>query len=119
VGSELVGTVFGSVLVGTVVGSELVGTVVGSVLVGSVVGGVLVGGVVGGVTLPFSILKSARLLDFAPSDRVSTALSRCDPSASFVVSYGLAVPSAVVPAKSKGGVVSTRVGGRCCHRSSR
>jgi hypothetical protein len=49
--------------------------------------------------------------EVVPFDHVSTTLMLWDPSDSFVVSYGTAVPSSAVPAKSKGGSVSVRTGG--------
>jgi hypothetical protein len=64
-------------------------------------------------------VKFARLLELVPSDRVDTTLMLCDPSASFFVSYGTAVPSAAVPAKSKGGSVSIRTGDFLRHELSR
>jgi hypothetical protein len=116
-----VGGADGSVVVGAVVvGAVVVGdVVVGDVVVGAeVVGALLVGGVVGGVT-PLLTVKSARRLEMAPLDHVSTALILCTPSTSFVVSYGSAVPLAAVPAKSKGGILSVRVGGAVSHVLSR
>ena len=64
-------------------------------------------------------VKVPRRLEVAPSDHVMTALMVCDPSASFVVSYGIAEPSAAVPAKSYGGSVSVRTGGSVRRRPSR
>lgn len=109
VGGLLVGA--GAVVVGAVVvaGAVLVGA--GAVVVGAdvaVVVGEAVG--VGAVTL-LATLKSPRRLDLLPSDHVSTTVIRCDPSFSFVVSYGSALPSLAVPAKSNGGLVSVRKGG--------
>ena len=66
-------------------------------------------GVVIGPLLP--TLKRARRLEVVPSAHVSTTLMVCVPSASFAVSYGRAVPSAAVPAKSKGGFPSVPTGG--------
>ena len=76
-------------------------------------GGVDVVGEAVGVAVapPLATVKFPRRLDVLPFDHVSTALMVCDPSASFVVSYGSAVPSAAVPAKSNGGSVSVRTGG--------
>jgi hypothetical protein len=64
-------------------------------------------------------VKSARRLKVVPFDHVSTALMLCDPGASFVESYGSAVPSAAVPAKSKGGAVTVRTGDLVRHDASR
>jgi hypothetical protein len=66
-----------------------------------------------GVAIPplFATVKFPRRLDVVPSDHVSTTLMLCDPSASVVVSYGTAVPSSAVPAKSKGESVSVRTAG--------
>ena len=102
--------------VAVVVGAEMLaaGAVVGAGV--EVVGAgapvaVVVGEAVGvAVTRPFATVKVPRRLEVVPCDHVSTALMLCDPSASFVVSYGSAVPSVAVPAKSKGGPVSVRVG---------
>jgi hypothetical protein len=69
----------------------------------------VVGEAVGVAVAPLlATVKYPRRLDLVPSDRVSTTLRRCDPSASFVVSYGTAAPSSAVPARSKGGSVSDR-----------
>ena len=71
------------------------------------------------VVPPLATVKFPRPLDLVPSDHVSTTLMVCDPSASSVVSYGIAVPSPAVPAKSKGGSVSVRRGGVVRRRLSR
>jgi hypothetical protein len=71
------------------------------------------------VAPPLATVKFPRPLDLVPSDHVSTTLMVCDPSASSVVSYGTAVPSPAVPAKSKGGSVSVRRGGVVRRRLSR
>jgi hypothetical protein len=102
------------VAVFVVVGAAGVGTVV----VGAVGEAVSVGvGEAVGVAVapPLATLTFPRRLDLLPSDQVSTALMVCDPSASFVVSKGFAVPPAAVPAKSKGATLSVRMGGfaRC------
>jgi hypothetical protein len=135
VGVVVVGAVVvGAVVVGAaevVVGAEVVGggaeVVVGAEVVGGalvVAGGGAVVVVVGagaavGVTPLLATVKFPRRLEVLPSDHVSTTLMLCDPSASFVVSYGSAVPSAAVPAKSKGGLVSVRTGGSVRDGSSR
>src|SRR5215211_4033016 len=80
---------------------------------------VAVGAAVGVVVTPLATVKFARRLEVVPSDHVNTTLMPCDPSASFFVSYGSAVPSAAVPAKSKGGSVSVRTGGFVRHELSR
>jgi hypothetical protein len=120
VGAEVLAAGAAVVLVGkavaVVVGAEMLaaGAVVGAGV--EVVGAgapvaVVVGEAVGvAVTRPFATVKVPRRLEVVPCDHVSTALMLCDPSASFVVSYGSAVPSVAVPAKSKGGPVSVRVG---------
>ena len=98
--------------------------VAGTVVFGAVGEPVLaVGGVVGAVNEALGVavapllatVKFARRLDVLPFDHVSTARMVCDPPASLVVSYGSAVPSVAVPAKSKGATVSVRMGGfsRC------
>jgi hypothetical protein len=112
----------GGVVVGVavvVVGAAVV--VAGAVVVGAAgeavfvaVGeAVVVGGaglVVGAAPL-LATVKFPRRREVVPFDHVSTTLMLWDPSASFVVSYGTAVPSSAVPAKSKGGSVSVRTGG--------
>jgi hypothetical protein len=73
-----------------------------------------------GVGAPLlAIVKLARRREVVPSDQVSTTLMVCDPSASLLVSYGRAVPSAAVPAKSKGAAFSVRTGAFLCHEPSR
>jgi hypothetical protein len=127
VGDPIV-VVVGVVVVLVAVGADVVGGAVvmaggaGAVVV--VVGAspalVVAGEVVGVVVMPLlSTLKSPRRLELVPFDHVSTTLMPCDPSASFVVSYASAVPSAAVPAKSKGGSVSVRTGGFVRRRVSR
>jgi hypothetical protein len=103
----------GAVVVGagSVVGAVVVGSVVGVVVVGSEAGAVVVGEVVGTVPPSLATVKSPRRLDVVPSAHVSTTRMVCDPLASFVVSYATAVPSAAVPAKSKGAARSVRTGG--------
>jgi hypothetical protein len=109
----------GLVVVGSTVGDGLVvvGSAVGDglVVVGSAVGSgaVVVGvgeGLVCGVVALLAVVKSPRRLEVWPSDHFRTALMVCDPSGSFVVSYGTAVPSAAVPARSKGAALSVRRG---------
>ena len=78
-----------------------------------------VGAVVGLVVRPLATVKLARRLEVVPSDHVSTTLMRCGLSGSIFVSYGIAVPSAAVPAKSKGASVSVRTGDFLRHRPSR
>jgi hypothetical protein len=68
-------------------------------------------GLVVGAAPSLATVKPPRRPEVVPFDHVSTALMLWDPSASFVVSYGTAVPSSAVPAKSKGGSVSVRKGG--------
>jgi hypothetical protein len=117
VGADVVG---GAAVV--VVGAEVVGGAVvvvggaGAVVVvagvGAAVGAVVVGAVLGVVVAPLlATLKFPRRLDVVPFDQVSTTRMVWDPSESFVVSNGSAVPSPAVPAKSKGGSVSVRTGG--------
>lgn len=72
-----------------------------------------------GVASSLFTVKAARRLVVLPSRQVKTTLIVCDPSTSSVVSYGRAVPSAAVPARSNGGTVSVRVGVLVCHPSSR
>ena len=79
-----------------------------------------VGEAVGVVGTPLlAIVKFARRREVVPSDQVSTTLMVCDPSASLLVSYGRAVPSAAVPARSKGAAFSVRTGVFLCHEPSR
>jgi hypothetical protein len=109
------GVVVGVVVVGAAVvvaGAVVVGAVgeAVSVAVGEAV--VVVGaGLVVGATPLLTTVKFPRRREVVPFDHVSTTLMLWDPSASFVVSYGTAVPSSAVPAKSKGGLVSVRTGG--------
>jgi hypothetical protein len=106
----------GAVVVGAVVvaGAVLAGGAVvgaGAVVVGAEVA-VAVGAAVGvGVVPLLATLNFPRRLDLVPSDHVSTTRMRCDPSASFEVSYGSAVPLRAVPTRSKGGLVTVRTGG--------
>jgi hypothetical protein len=103
----------GLAVVGSTVGDGLVvvGSTVGDGSVGSGVVAVGVGeGVVCGVVPLLMMVKSPRRLEVWPSDHFRTALMVCDPSGSFVVSYGTAVPSAAVPARSKGAALSVRMG---------
>jgi hypothetical protein len=100
---------------GAVAGGVAVVDVVGEAVGVAVADGVAVVDVVGeavGVAVAplLATVKYPRRLDLVPSERVSTTLRRCDPSASFVVSYGTAAPSTAVPARSKGGSVSVRTG---------
>jgi len=126
VGACVVGGGVGVVVV--VVGAA--GVVGGTVVVGAVGDAVfvtvgdaaveVVGEAVGvAVAPPLATVKFPRRLDVLPSDHVSTARMVCDPLASFVVSYGSAVPSAAVPAKSNGGLVSVRTGVLVRHELSR
>jgi hypothetical protein len=78
---------------------------------------VLVVGV--GVTPSLSTVKAARRMEVAPRDHVRTAIILCGPSASFAVSKGFAEPSLAVPARSKGGATSVRMGVLDFHESSR
>jgi hypothetical protein len=93
--------------------------VVGAVVVGAVVVGALVGaavavsvgvGWVSVLTLPLPTLKRPRRVEVVPSAHVMTPLMVWVPSASFAVLYGRAVPSVLVPAKSKGAFLSVRTG---------
>jgi hypothetical protein len=61
-----------------------------------------------GVAVPplLATVKWPRRPEVVPFDHFSTTRMVCDPSASVVVSYGTAVPSSAVPAKSKGGSTS-------------
>jgi hypothetical protein len=81
------------------------------VAVGEAVVVVVGEGLVVGATPLLATVKFPRRPEVVPFDHVSTTLMLWDPSASFVVSYGTAVPSSAVPAKSKGGSVSVRTGG--------
>jgi hypothetical protein len=112
---------------GVVVGVAVVVVGVAAVVAGTVVFGAVdepvfvavgeaavvavVGAVVGVVVTPlFATVKFPPRREVVPFHHVSTTLMLWDPSASFVVSYGTAVPSPAVPAKSKGGSVSVRTG---------
>jgi hypothetical protein len=126
VGAVVVGAVVvGAVVVGVVVaGAVVVGSVVaGAVVVGAVgglVGDALVVGVDVGVGVGFTsllwTLKRPRRVEVVPSAHVMTTLMVWVPSASFAVLYGRAVPSALVPARSKGAFLSVRTGGLFVHR---
>jgi hypothetical protein len=122
VGGAAVGVGGALVVVAVGAGLDAAGSVVGvggAGLVGEAVSEG-VGEVLGGVGTPWlAIVKSARRREVVPSDQVSTTLMVCDPSASLPVSYGRAVPSAAVPAKSKGAVFSVRTGVSVCHEPSR
>jgi len=72
-----------------------------------------------GVTPSLSTVKAARRLEVLPPRQVKTILIVCDPSTSFVVSYGRAAPSVAVPARSNGGTHSVRVGVLLRHPLSR
>jgi hypothetical protein len=111
---EAVGVAVVALWLGLVVGD---GAVVVAVGAGTVVGAIGVG--LGVVVAPLATVKFARRAEVVPFDQVSTTVMPCDPSASFLVSYGTAVPSAAVPAKSKGGCVSVPTGGFVPHRVSR
>jgi hypothetical protein len=97
----------GAGVVGAVVvaGAVLVGGAVvgaGAVVVGAEVA-LAVGAAVGvGVVPLLATLNFPRRLDLVPSDHVSPTRMRCDPSASFEVSYGSAVPLRAVPTRSEG-----------------
>jgi len=121
-GAEVaVGTVGAAVVGGAVdtvgfgAGADAVGGSAG-VFVGVAVG---VGDVLGVVAPLLETVNVPRRLEVVPSDHVMTARMLCDPSASFVVSYGTAEPSAAVPAKSYGGSVSVRMGGLVRRRLSK
>jgi hypothetical protein len=114
----------GDVVVGVAVGPTPAVVGAGDVVVGVAVGPtpavVGAGDVVVDVAVtPFATVKFARLLEVVPSDRVNTTLMLCDPSTSFFVSYGTAVSSPAVPAKSNGGSVSVRRGDFLRHELSR
>lgn len=114
VGAVVVGfVVAGAVVVGFVVaGAVVVGpVVVGAGVVGAVVGDAVVVGVGAGFTPPLWTLKRARRVDVLPFAHVMTTRMVWFPSASFAVLYGRAVPSALVPARSKGAFLSVRTGG--------
>jgi hypothetical protein len=121
-GAVVVGAVVvGAVVVGAVVvGAVVVGAVVvGAVVVGALVGAAVVVGCVGegvGFTPPLWTLKRPLRVEVVPFAHVMTALMVWVPSASFAVLYGRAVPSAAVPAKSKGAFLSVRTGGLFLHR---
>jgi hypothetical protein len=98
--------------------ADVVGAAVADV-VGAAVADV-VGAAVG--VVPASLLptvKWPRRMVVVPVDHFSTTRIVCDPSASAVVSYGRAVPSSAVPAKSNGGSSSVRTGGLFPRRPSK
>src|SRR5215213_9408132 len=72
-------------------------------------------GVGAGLTPPLWTLKRPRRVEVMPSVHVRTTLMVWVPSASLAVLYGRAVPSAAVPAKSKGAFLSVRTGGLFLH----
>jgi hypothetical protein len=72
-----------------------------------------------GVALSLSTVKVARRLEVLPFRHVKTTLIVCDPSTSFVVSYGRALPFLAVPARSNGRTLSVRAGALSCRQSSR
>jgi hypothetical protein len=129
-GAVLVAAGAGAVLVAAGAGAVLVAAGAGAVLVAAGARAVLVAagaravlvvpvGAAVGVVTPLATVNFARRLEVVPSDHVRTTVMPCDPSASLFVSYGTAVPSAAVPAKSKGGSVSVRTGGFVRRRLSR
>jgi hypothetical protein len=69
-----------------------------------------------GFTPPLWTLKRPRRVEVLPSAHVITTLMVWVPSASLAVLYGRAVPSASVPARSKGAFLSVRTGGLSVHR---
>jgi len=115
VGVGAAGGVVVGVAVVVVVGVAVV--VAGAVVVGAAgetvfEAVVVVGeGLAVGATPSLATVKFPPRREVVPFNHVSTTLMLWDPSASFVVSYGTAVPSSAVPAKSKGGSVSVRTGG--------
>lgn len=105
-------TVLPQIRAGGALGHVPVGTDVVEVGVGEPV---LVVGAVGdgvglGVVPPWLVTRKVaeRMVELRPERR--TTVTVCEPSASFVVSYGRARRLAPVPAKSNGAVVSTRKG---------
>ena len=129
VGADVVG---GAVVVGGGAGAVVVGGGAGAVVVAAGAGAVVVvvgagavvvvavGAVVGVLVPPLlATVKSPRRLEVVPLAHLSTTRMRCDPSASLVVSYGSAVPSAAVPARSKGAALSVRTGVFVRHELSR
>jgi len=128
VGADVVGgavVVVGGAGAVVVAGPVVAGAVVvGAVVVGAVVVGALVGdavvvgvgvGVDVGLTLPLWTLKRPRRVEVVPFAHVITTLMVWVPSASFAVLYGRAVPSVLVPARSKGAFLSVRTGGLFLH----
>src|SRR5215217_228217 len=117
VGADVVG---GAVVVGGGTGAVVVAAGAGLVVVAAGAGAVVaaVGAVVGvGFTPPLWTLKCPRRVEVVPSDHFSTARMVCEPSESLEVSYARAVPSAAVPAKSKGACLSVATGGRFVRRA--
>jgi hypothetical protein len=111
-GGVVVGVAVVVVGAAVVVAGAVVVVAVGEAVFVAVGEAVVVGaGLVVGATPLLATVKFPRRREVVPFDHVSTTLMLWDPSASFVVSYGTAVPSSAVPAKSKGGSVSVRTGG--------
>jgi len=112
------GVVVVAVMVGDGAPVALVAVVVigagGTVVVAGGVGAVVVDvgdGLGVGFTPPLWTLKCPRRVEVLPSLEVITARMVCEPSASFEVSNARAVPSAAVPARSKGVCLSVLAGG--------
>src|SRR5215217_6009526 len=119
-GAVVVGGGTGAVVVATGAGLVVVAAGAGLVVVAAGAGAVVaaVGAVVGvGFTPPLWTLKCPRRVEVVPSDHFSTARMVCEPSESLEVSYARAVPSAAVPAKSKGACLSVATGGRFVRRA--
>ena len=104
---------------GAVLGCDVGCCVVGGAGVGVALVDIIGEAVGGAVALLFATVNCPRRLEVLPFDHFRTTRIVCEPSASFVVSYGRAVPSPAVPAKSKGGVSSVWAGGLVRLRLSR
>jgi hypothetical protein len=119
-GGALLGFDVGFCVVGAVLGFDVGFSVVGAAEADGVAVADVVGEAVGvAPALPLATVKWPRRVEVLPFDHFSTTRIVCDPSASFVVSYGRAVPSAAVPARSKGGSSSVQIGGFVRLRLSR
>jgi hypothetical protein len=97
-----------------VVAAGAVVVAAGAVVVAAGAGAVVVDvgdGLGVGFTPPLWTLKCPRRVEVVPSPQVITAPMVCEPSASFDVSNARAVPSAAVPARSKGVCLSVFAGG--------
>ena len=125
VGAVVAGAgVVGAVVAGAgVVGAVVAGAVVGDAVVGAGAGDAVVGAVVGDTGLGWvAVFAPVVDLEVPPPGGCRAIRPRQDDpdavgsTASFAVSYGRAVPSVLVPARSNGAFLSVRTGGLSVHR---